>query len=489
MSAEALWPLESTSRLQPPGLPETPVATVLWDYQDCVPLVQLPTSDRPIILLTPMVVPPVGSNPADDRDPFEIFGQSISGQGHIPIRHVPYTKGSGITGTHVTLIKRARAVIFVITHLADSPLQLQIGELVARVCESRPLILLVCCDITGRNIPSTRFRTLVQVTGYTNVDLLVAATLFLNGDPGLVAPPVNTGILAQGQLGIGPAWLAENWVAGRDLAATCALWRACLPDQFHLNEETLGSLLNRYGYGSHYVVRESPQGPLVGFCAAYATFADSSDISLVGSIPTIIVQAAYRGRGIGSLLHDAAVNELRKIGGVHRLHLGSTFPRLLCGLTAEMADASQWFARRGWPVNTQGHGDQGGLVGDWILRFTDLPGIPFPPAGLGFRRCSESDVQQVLDIGNRRPATSNHGFGWYDEYARTAKSEYMGDIIVGFEDATMVATAITYIPGQQSPAATDIPWPGSLDTSMGGVTCICITDGVSFGEQWLISLA
>ncbi|KAL7949064.1 hypothetical protein V8C42DRAFT_362504 [Trichoderma barbatum] len=519
MSTGTYWPVENAPGYYHPESSERPIGTVLWDYQSCIPLAQIPTRDKPVLLLTPVVVPPAGNNPTDDRDPFEILGQTISGR-NIPIRHVPYTKNQGITGVHVAFVKRARAVIFVITHLAgtDNTLQLELAELVSRICESRPLILLVCCNLAARNIPNTSFRTLVHIAGYTNADLLVAAALLLDSDPGLPMP-VDTGMLVQGRLDAEPVWLVQPWVAERDLLETCALWQACLPYQFHLNPSTLASLLKRDGYALHYVVRESARGSLIGFCAAYATFADSSDVALIGSIAAIIVEAAYRRQGVGSSLYDAAMSKLHRVRGVQKLHLGTTFPRLLCGFTAEMVDASQWFARKGWPVNIQGRGDQGGLVTDWILHFTDLTGVLIPYSSLGYRRCDESDAQHVLDIEYQPPATTSHGFGWYDQYARTIQTENIGDIVVGVDNDTIVATAITYIPGQQSPAATDIPWPGSLDSNVGGVTCICVRetgvsrdaiianllytcyrvlsekgmtsmflDGVSFGDQLLISL-
>lgn len=479
MSTGAYWPAGHTSSLYPSEIPERPVATVRWDHQRCVPLDRIPTRDKPVLLLTPVVVPPVGNDPTDDRDPFEILGQTISGR-DIPIRHVPYTKNRGITHVHETFIKMARAVIFVITHLTgtDGSLQLGFAELVARKCESRPLITLICCDLAGRNISSTQFRTMVQIAGYTNSDLLVAAALLLDGSSRPTVP-VDSGTLAPGASDAEPAWSVCPWVAERDLTEICALWQACLPQQFHLSVSALGSLLKRDGYALHYIVREPTEGLLVGFCAAYATFADSSDVALIGSIAAIIVRAEYRGQGIGSCLHDAAMNRLHRVRGVQRLHLGTTFPRLLPGLTADMAEAGQWFARRGWPVNAQGHGGQGGLVSDWILRFTDLTGVVIPYSGLGFRLCHEADAHQVLDIESRPPATTSHGFGWYDQYARTVNSEYISDIIVAFDNATIVATAITFIPSQQSPAATDLPWPGSLNSRIGGVTCICIRGQLS----------
>ncbi|KAL7816874.1 hypothetical protein V8C44DRAFT_265930 [Trichoderma aethiopicum] len=476
MSTGAYWTAGHTSSLYPSEHSERPVATVMWDYQNCIPLDQIPAEDRPILLLTPVVVPPVGNNPTDNRDPFEILGQTISGR-NIPIRHVPYTKNQGITGVHVAFIKRARAVIFVITTLIDTDgsLQLRFAELVAQICEWRPLITLTCCSLAGRNIASTQFRTLVHISGYTNADLLVAAALLLDGGSRPTVS-VDSGTLVSGDPNAEPAWSVMPWVAERDLSEMCALWQACLPQQFNLSPSALGSLLKRDGYSLHYIVREPSQGALVGFCAAYATFADSSDVALIGSIGVIIVQAEYRGQGIGSLLHDAAMNKLHRVRGVQRLHLGTTFPRLFSGLPTDMADVGHWFARRGWPVNAQGHGGQGGLVSDWILRFADLTGVVIPYCGLGFRLCHEGDDHQVLDIENRPPATTRHGFGWYDQYARTLNSEYRSDIIVAFDNATIVATAITFVPGQQSPAATDIPWPESLNSHVGGVTCICIRD-------------
>ncbi|KAM0457888.1 hypothetical protein ACHAPV_006433 [Trichoderma viride] len=466
MSNRPFWPGGNTPSLYPSEVPERPAATVLWDYQNCIPLVRIPSWDRPVTLITPVVVPPAGNDPADNRDPFEIFGQSLSSR-DIPIRHVPYTKNQGITGVHVAFIRRAKLVIFVITHLDGPgfPLQLGFAELVAQICESRPLIILACCPITGHNIPNTYFRTLVHVAGYANSELLIAATLFLGGGSGFTAPYANMSV-QNPILDAESAWPVRPWVAERDLLETCALWQECLPYAFHLNPATLGSLLKRDGYALHYVVRDPASGSLVGFCAAFATFADSFDVALVGSIAAVIVQTAYRGRGIGSSLYNAAVSRLQRVRGVRRLHLGSTFPRLLCGVPVDMGYVDQWFERKGWPVSTHGHQGQGGLVADWILRFLDLPSMTVYSTGLGFRQCVDADAEQVLSIEHRQPATSIHSHGWYDLYAQTLRQGYIGDIIVAYENDIIVATAIIYTPGAQSPAAVDIPWPATLSSSI-----------------------
>ncbi|PON30180.1 hypothetical protein TGAM01_v200620 [Trichoderma gamsii] len=488
MSTRPFWPGGNTPSLYPSETSERPAATVLWDYQNCIPLLRTPSWDRPVTLITPVVVPPAGNDPADNRDPFEIFGQSLSSR-DIPIRHVPYTKNQCITGVHVAFIRRAEVVIFVITHLDGPgfPLQLGCAELVAQICESRPLIILACCPVAGHNIPNAYFRTLVHVAGYANPELLIAANLFLDGGAGLTAPYANMSVQNQ-VLDTESAWPVRPWVGERDLLETCALWQECLPYPFHLNPATLESLLKRDGYALHYVVRDPVNGSLVGFCAAYATFADSFDVALVGSIAAVIVHTAYRGRGIGSALYKAAMSRLQRVRGVRRLHLGSTFPRLLCGVPAEMDYVDQWFERKGWPVSTQGHEGQGGLVADWILRFTDLPSMTVYSTGLGFRQCVDSDAEQVLSIEHRQPATSTHSHGWYDLYAQTLRQGYIGDVIVAYENDTIVATAIIYTPGEQSPAAVDIPWPATLSSSIGGATCICIKDANNSREIILTEL-
>lgn len=474
MSTTALWPGGTTPSLHPPGASERPAATILWDHQKCIPLVRSSSWDGPVTLLTPVVVPPAGNDPADNRDPFEIFGQSIANR-DISIRHVPYTKNKGITGVHVAFIRRAKVVIFVISHLDGPgfPLQLGFAELVAQICESRPLIILACCPVAGHSIPGAYFRTLVHVAGYANPELQIAATLVLDGVAGFTAPYANMSIQNQ-LLDAESTSPVRPWVAERDLLDTCALWQECLPYPLHLNPATLGSLLKRDGYALHYVVREPVNGSLIGFCAAFATFADSFDVALVGSIAAVIVKPAYRGRGIGSSLYNAAMSRLQRVRGVQRLHLGSTFPRLLCGVPVEMDYVDQWFERKGWPVSRQGHEGQGGLVADWILRFLDLPSMTVYSTGLRFRQCVDADADQVLSIERRQPATSTHSHGWYDLYAQTLRQGHIGDIVVAYENDTIVATAIIYTPGGGSPAAVEIPWPATLSSSMGGATCICI---------------
>lgn len=115
----------------------------------------------------------------------------------------------------------------------------------------------------------------------------------------------------------------------------------------------------------------------------------------------------------------------------------------------------------------------GHIRADWLLRFCDTPPLNLASAGLNFRPCELSDSREVLEMVARE-SERKHGFGWYDQYARIIDSGFIGDVILGFEGSTMVATAITYTSPAGNPTASDIPWASSIGTDVGGVTCICI---------------
>jgi hypothetical protein len=125
-------------------------------------------------------------------------------------------------------------------------------------------------------------------------------------------------------------------------------------------------------------------------------------------------------------------------------------------------------------MDQQGPGT-GQEICDWIVRFSDWPTGRFPTtAGLAFRPCELSEFDNVLDIVERESAR-NDNVGWYDQYAKLANTMHVRDIIIGIENETIIAAALTYVKNTGSPVAEDIPWAGTLGHDVGGVTCVCIT--------------
>lgn len=92
------------------GGPRQPQVTVIRDYQACIPLTRILGEGDIVLLLTPVVTP----YEQNGSDPFEPLGRALATR-HPWIRHVPYTARNGITNTHVGFIKRAKAVIFIIS--------------------------------------------------------------------------------------------------------------------------------------------------------------------------------------------------------------------------------------------------------------------------------------------------------------------------------------------------------------------------------------
>lgn len=441
-------------------------ASLRWDRQECVPLEScLESRDDIVVMLTPLVMPPESQQDITS-DPFEPLGQLLA-QKHPSIRHVPYSKQNGITGVHVAFVKRAHAVIFVVTGppSADEPSQLEFADTVAEVCGDTPLILVACCQIDGAELHRFEFPTVIQARGFSRPDLVEVAFVLL-GEP--VSPAQSSIQAPQTPIASFP-WRVQLWDYDRDLAETHELWTTNVPPQFRLSQGALGGLLKRDGFAMHHVVR-TPNGQVAGFCATYTTYANSAG-HLVGSIAAVMVRGELRHQNIGRILYDEALSQLSKIRGLHYLQLGSSFPRLLYGIPADHAEMG-WIERRQWTIGERTPG-RGRVMRDWVLQFSEAPNLDLASAGLNFRPCEMEDFPHVVAMVESE-SERKFGFGWCDQYYGVWDSGHTGDVLLGFEGATLVASAITYTYTDGNRTAKDLPWAGHLAPDLGGVTCICI---------------
>lgn len=398
---------------------EKPSAVLLWDRQKCLPLSRILAEDDVLLLLTPVVVPQ-DADLNSMTDPFESLGKSLSIR-HPAVRHVPYTKAHGITGAHVAFIRRVKAIIFVVTGSfdADGAAQAEFAQAVAHICDNRPLVIIACCHVGENSMHLQEFPTVIRSQGFSKSHLEAISSILLEGE----SSPTISGSTPSDSTRINPEWTTQQWNYERDAPEAHALWIATMPRLFHLESVTFASLLRRDGYAMHYVVRDPGSGHMIGFCATYTTFADSSGDRLIGSIAAILVRQDYRRRGIGRILHDEAMGRMGRIRGVTRIQLGSTFPRLLYGLPTTSTDA-EWFQRRGWETTESVRG-RGYFIADWTLKFEDIPRLALASAGLNFRCCQISDVPRVMSMVSKASSRKPH-FGWYDQYAKILDSSYLG---------------------------------------------------------------
>jgi hypothetical protein len=74
-----------------------------------------------------------------------------------------------------------------------------------------------------------------------------------------------------------------------------------------------------------------------------------------------------------------------------------------------------------------------------------------------------------------KESTKKDMMGWYDQYTKLANTMNIRDIVLGFEEGTLIAVALTYARNTGSPAAEDLPWASAIADDVGGVTCVCIS--------------
>ncbi|KAI1823350.1 hypothetical protein F4861DRAFT_540105 [Xylaria intraflava] len=443
---------------------------VIRDYQACIPLTRILGEGDIVLLLTPVVTP----YEQNESDPFEPFGRALAAR-HPWIRHVPYTARNGITSTHVSFMRRAKAVIFIISGPPSSGQlsQVEIAQVSWTNGDNKPHIIVACGNVQDFGLTEASFPTIIQLLGYSPVDLHAAAALLFGESAG-----AGTGGVKVQELIMAPKhWPPEEW-DGLDVTPVHELWNHCLPDQFHLEKFPLQNLLQRDGYAMHFVVRLPETREIIGFCATYTTFVDKAGERLIGSLGMIIVKSPYRRRGVGRSLYEHALRQLRRIRGVDRLMLGSTYPRLLSGIPVGFV-SEEWFRRRGWPMDGRGPG-RGQYICDWLLKIKDWPEerTPAKSPELVFRPANFDDFQPVLDFVEQETIRNDYT-GWYDQYMNVAHDGRLNDIILGLNRSRIIAAALVYTPHDGSPLALDIPWARTIGHDVGGVSCICIADDSS----------
>lgn len=338
---------------------------------------------------------------------------------------------------------------------------------------------MVCCSPID-NEQTFPFPTVIQTVGYSAAALeATAALIFSEGTRSLGSEftrPART-FTSRPKL-----WPVAQWNEARDMSSVLDLWTQNISSQFSLDSQTFASLLHRPGYAKHYVVRDSAE-EVLGFCATYLSYVDQEGEKLIASLAILLVRSQSRGHGIGLSLHNHAITQLKRTRGVIRLQLGTTFPRILYGPPIYVQLNEEWFRRRGWQLNKELPG-QGQTICDLILNFGDWRYLQPPASSLQFRLCAQADMVKVLSMVEEA-SMRQAKMGWFDQYSSLMNGPYVKDIILGIENGTIVAAAITYTPSCGSPIASNLPWAGRIGSDVGGVTCICICRTFPF----LISVA
>lgn len=255
-----------------------------------------------------------------------------------------------------------------------------------------------------------------------------------------------------------PQWSIQPFDIDRDVAQLTTLWDSLLP-AYRVPAERLASIL-RQPVGAHFAVSES--STLVGFVATF-----TSPGSTTGFIAMLLVRQTLQNRGVGSaLLRHARKHLTSPPNNCTALSLGSSFPRIFCGMPTDVSEATNaFFIHRGFRPGTI----------SWDL-YQDVRHFVAPEkymrrardAGVTFAPWSRDGEAECL-AKQRRFFGDNAS--WVGTYERLAALGRHGQALVAFgSDGEQVGWTLMVEPGM--PVWEDMAMPGMPADKTGMVACV-----------------
>ncbi|KAL8926968.1 MAG: hypothetical protein Q9172_001561 [Xanthocarpia lactea] len=359
--------------------------TVVRDKDRLLPLSHILDSEEEILLLTPLVKPlpasalskglaagsivspgigtPWGKNVSllSGENVFRELGRSIARKRKGRVLHTSYT-GHGVRPSHENLINRSSAIIVVTAEANRNLYQNGFTKHAAMICKSqlvrgterreKPMVVVSVSSPYDFAL-DTSIGTYICTYDFTETALQTLVEV-LFGDLSPTGGLPGTLSHNQRHQHTKQQWLVETFDEDRDAKPLDDLLQT-IEQEGPVNQrsELFGCssstfLLHNSGIEeSHYVVRNSSTGSLLGFCCTY--FFKSTATGVVGAI---LVDPDRRKLSIGHSLHSRAVRNLLHRGDVKRFQLGSKLPGVFLGIptdnTVERKRLRRWFGSMGW---------------------------------------------------------------------------------------------------------------------------------------------
>lgn len=258
----------------------------------------------------------------------------------------------------------------------------------------------------------------------------------------------------------------RSYQAGSDAAGAYALWGQTLGSAWPLTRRMFANVVDGAATGTPgtcFVATE--HGRIVGFIASAIHRPASGDRgsgSGIGFIPVLLVAPDAQRRGIGTALHDTALDHLRS-AGTRGAQLGGGLIRFWPGIPRNLPAAVAFFQARGWDCGEIGYD----LLQD-LRPFTTPAALQERLAKAPFRIAPgvADDMPELLAFQDREFPF------WADAYRDAAHYGDYDDALLARDAAGRLVGALLMVTPRSHPDRTDAPWAELFGGRLGGLGAV-----------------
>ncbi|KAI9305437.1 glycoside hydrolase superfamily [Cunninghamella echinulata] len=257
-----------------------------------------------------------------------------------------------------------------------------------------------------------------------------------------------------------------------DLNQVYDLWKRVFGKDWPIQKQHMQCVLNNPNADpAHFVARHTSTGNIIGFISTMIQHEGEDGDH--GQVALIMVHPSYQRQGIGSQLHDQAIQHFIEKGVTqkNKIRLGSTYPRFFCGLPATHQDTPtlNFFNHRGWELNPILKHD---LMGDLTNYATsERLSKRMKKENIWFGRLLPKDVWQLY-------AFLQHYFPyWLSTYQHHIELGDYQDILIGRQDheqGRILAITIVHTTNITHEKRADLIWTDEtlFGKMSGGMACV-----------------
>ncbi|CAO3597027.1 unnamed protein product [Absidia cylindrospora] len=443
------------------------VPTVVRNQAKVIPL--QPTSSQAKVLFLAAHVPMTLAIDSE-AEPFQSFYESIARR-HANTEYIIYNKDNMDQLFASNKIQNADHVIVGTANANLHPFQVDMVNYVRQIANHKlvvaavinPYDLMVFPDVetylvTYEYTPPAHEAAVKMIFGEVSSRSRLPVTI-----PGIKYEHVAAASTSSGTTAV----TVQRYDADDDLDQIIKIWDVVFGKQgWPLDKTQMTRVLdNATSRPVHFVARTTATSQVVGFAATMMGGDEGKD----GQLALLMVDPAYQEQGIGSQLHDVALDHLRTHGATASLRLGSTYPRFFPGLPASHYQHSDFFTHRGWQVSSTEVHD---LIGDVTnYKTSERLTTRMTREKIWFGRITPKDLWQLFAFQQK------YFPYWLATYQHHADLGDLQDLLVARQDnanGRILAATVIHSSHVSHDQRADLIWthPDLFGEPSGGMACV-----------------